>query len=209
MSTPTRIMPSSRPAACTYEHWQQASLASPEVQAAMHEYPNRSLLSNHQLMLAELLDVYRAAVLQIQQHMQHHPSITLAGLQHLLLDCQVSSESQSQLGFKAVQTGRRIFCIDARQSAASLSFVRLSPHTRHAVTPLSPSLDMLYCCRCCCLPYITWCTMFSKTTSAEAACCNYCMSRLVAPQLHSWLSSCACMHYPSTKSNCLGYPGLG
>lgn len=37
----------------------------------------------------ELLDVYRAAILQVQQHMYHHPSLTLAGLQHLLLECQV------------------------------------------------------------------------------------------------------------------------
>ena len=190
-------MPSSRLAACTFEHWLQASLASSELQSAMHESSNGNLLSDHQLMLAELLDVYRAAILQIQQHMQHHPRITLAGLQHLLLDCQVSSESQAQLGIKAVQTGRCIFCIDACQSAASLSFADFPPHTRHAVTPLSSSLDMLYCCRCCCLPYITCCTMCSKTTSAEAAYCNYCMSRLVAPQLHSWLSCCACVHPPA------------
>ena len=34
--------------------------------------------------------MYRAAVLQVQQHMYHHPRLTLAGLQHLLLECQVS-----------------------------------------------------------------------------------------------------------------------
>ena len=47
------------------------------------------------MFFAELLDVYRAAILQIQQHMQHHPSLTLAGLQHLLLDCQVSQAAMS------------------------------------------------------------------------------------------------------------------
>ncbi|KAL3140276.1 Gamma-tubulin complex component 4 [Trebouxia sp. C0009 RCD-2024] len=47
--------------------------------------------------VSELLDVYRAAILQVQQHMYHHPSLTLAGLQHLLLECQMILPAVHQL----------------------------------------------------------------------------------------------------------------
>lgn len=47
--------------------------------------------------VSELLDVYRAAILKVQQHMYHHPSLTLAGLQHLLLECQMILPAVHQL----------------------------------------------------------------------------------------------------------------
>lgn len=55
-----------------------------------HVSEHRPFVRQRVICVAELLDVYRAAILQIQQHMYHHPSLTLAGLQHLLLECQVT-----------------------------------------------------------------------------------------------------------------------
>ncbi|KAL0056051.1 hypothetical protein WJX82_007204 [Trebouxia sp. C0006] len=53
--------------------------------------------------VSELLDVYRAAILQIQQHMYHHAGLTLAGLQHLLLDCQMILPPVHQLVYSVQQ----------------------------------------------------------------------------------------------------------
>ena len=90
--TQTGTTPSSNPAACMYAHWQQAFLVSSRTKACKQSLPSSAGQNQHLPINfgAELLDVYRAAILQIQQHMLYHPSLTLAGLQHLLLECQVS-----------------------------------------------------------------------------------------------------------------------
>lgn len=54
--------------------------------------------------VSELLTVYQSAVLQIQQHLYHCPGLTLAGLQHLLLDCQMVLPAVHQLVYTVQQS---------------------------------------------------------------------------------------------------------
>ena len=58
---------------------------------------------------AELLDVYRAAILQLQQHLLRRAVLTLGMLQHALLE------------FQVCVTGRQAVCTDSTCEVCSVS----------------------------------------------------------------------------------------